>query len=908
MPDTKRRRAPYTSGMGKRRNKLPPKRATANEQLLQQAVRLHQQGQLDEATAIYRKILRSDPTHHGALNLVGLADFQRGNIEDAIRHLGRAASIAPKVAKYHYDLGVVTQTHGDPARCVGHYEAAVALDASHVAGWENLGVALFDQDRNAESIAAFERALALCPTSLLALGNLATLQRWQGDHAAALALIGRGLALDPLNADLRMKRAEALLATGDLAAGWEEYAWRFVQGDIHGGQASAYVPLPKWSGQPLENRDVLLHAEQGIGDELMFASCLRDLAATPARFTLLCDPRLVPAMSRSFPFLSVLPNRNGAWGTGGESITADLRIPLGELPRVFRTSADSFAPRSAFLHADGTMRTAWRKRLDALGPGLNIGISWRGGHAPRTRQARSVPLPALEPLFAVPGARLVSLQYGDCTQELAAAPEAIRNGLVRFPEVDPLTDLEGLFALMSELDLVISVDNSTVHFGGALGVTTWILAPALTDWRWPASGTDSRWYDSVRLFRQAPGARSDWTSVIAAACTALEGFTPRSRPQAVATAVTSGPEPDAPAPPRTLLVNDTSYWYHWGCSCTSLAIREQLRARGRAVCGLPIDRLTGLQPLPASRQQLDDPGLFARFQRGNPELCALIADADEVVINGEGSLHGTTHASLSLLYLAWIARRYLDRPVRIINHSCYPTGSARITGNAVEDFYRQVYQSLDGVVVREPVSAALLERLGIPVTVGFDCLPLYAQAHRGDIRTEAGNQLLIAGSVSATPAMAEACTQLAIAARSEGLRPAFLFGANANLAADDREFGRMLARSTDGAIELRHATSEAEWLSAIASARLLVSGRFHYSIAAAYLGTPFIALDSNTPKMDGLMQVLGLSCRADSASPSLPADLVRQTMALLHDPTPALITDAVRDEMLSAAARNVAAP
>jgi polysaccharide pyruvyl transferase WcaK-like protein len=106
--------------------------------------------------------------------------------------------------------------------------------------------------------------------------------------------------------------------------------------------------------------------------------------------------------------------------------------------------------------------------------------------------------------------------------------------------------------------------------------------------------------------------------------------------------------------------------------------------------------------------------------------------------------------------------------------------------------------------------------------------------------------------------MLEACAQLAISARKAGLRPIFLFGANANLAADDRDFARLLTRATGGAIELCHATSEAEWLSAIASAKLLVSGRFHYSIAAACLGTPFIALDSNTPKMDGLMQMLGL--------------------------------------------------
>jgi tetratricopeptide (TPR) repeat protein len=480
--------------MGKPPNRASPKREAANEELLQQAVRLHQQGQLDEAEAIYRQILRADPNSHRVLNLIGLAGFQRGNIADSLRDLGRAASIAPRVAKYHYDLGVVTQTHGQLAESIGHYQRALALDARSAATWENLGVALFDLDQNRESIIAFERALTFNPASLLALGNLATLRRWQGDHAAALELIERGLALDPLNADLRMKRAETLLATGKLAAGWEDYAWRFVHGVAWGAQPGTYVPLPKWAGEALAGRRVLLHAEQGIGDEVMFASCLRELADIPGHFTLLCDRRLVPAMTRSFAFLRVIPNTHGAWGAAGEAVAADLRIPLGDLPRVFRNSAESFAPRGAFLQADPAARQAWRKRLDALGPSLKIGISWRGGNTPRTRQARSLPLSALDPMFTRPGLRLISLQYGDCEQELATAPAAIRSGLTRFAEVAPLGDLESMFALMAELDLVISVDNSTVHFGGALGVATWMLAPALTDWRWPTSGADSRWY------------------------------------------------------------------------------------------------------------------------------------------------------------------------------------------------------------------------------------------------------------------------------------------------------------------------------------------------------------------------------------------------------------------------------
>jgi hypothetical protein len=379
--------------------------------------------------------------------------------------------------------------------------------------------------------------------------------------------------------------------------------------------------------------------------------------------------------------------------------------------------------------------------------------------------------------------------------------------------------------------------------------------------------------------------------VIGELARALASFVPRARP---APLIESARAAAAARPPqrRALLVNDTSRWYHWGCSCTSLALRAGLRERGYDVRALPIEAIGALAPLPTGSAALDDAAMLAEFERANPSIAGALAGADEVVINGEGSLHGATPASLGLLYLAWIARTRFGRPVRIVNHSCYPEDPARPSGGALETFYRRVYERVDTVVVREPVSAALLGAMGIEAMQGFDCLPLFAAAHAETISRTGTDHVLIAGSVAAGPAAVAACARIALDAKARGLRPLFLFGANANLAADDREFARLLHRATDGAVGLFHATSEAEFLSAIASAQLLVSGRFHYSIAAAWLGTPFVALDSNTPKMEGLMDFLRLDRRVDAAG-------------LLRDPSPARIDDGVRAAILAAATRNL---
>src|SRR5690606_38382057 len=159
---------------------------------------------------------------------------------------------------------------------------------------------------------------------------------------------------------------------------------------------------------------------------------------------------------------------------------------------------------------------------------------------------------------------------GAAGDDLATLAPTARSALTVFPDLDPLAELEPFLALVAELDLVITVDNSTVHFAGALGVPDWLLLPALPDWRWPATGDGARWYPSVRLFRQPPGAPGEWAEVLTAVREALgEPASPsrRSTPPPAAVAAVPAPAPAA-AGPRVLLLNDTSAWYHWGCSCT----------------------------------------------------------------------------------------------------------------------------------------------------------------------------------------------------------------------------------------------------------------------------------------------------------------------------------------------------
>ncbi len=855
-----------------------------------QAIELHRAGQIDQAESIYRKLLKQEPGHHGALNLLGLIDSQKGRSESALRHLRMAVSVAGNVAKYHYDLAVELQTQGEFTAAIESYFKTLECDPNHLQAWENLGVALFDDGQIVEAAEVFQKALSLNPQSLLSLSNLATLLRWSGDHQHALELLERALAYDPLHAELRMKRAELLLSTGRFEEGWCEYAWRFARAGQEGGDAVRHVPLPKWRGESLTGQSLLVHAEQGIGDEVMFASCLTELAELPEYCSVLCDSRLVPVFRRSFPNITFLEWKEAGWGDAGERVAAQFRAPFGDLPQHFRPDIESFAKRSAYLIPDREKAVGWRERLASVGDGLKIGISWRGGKDQHTRRARSIPLAEWEPLLSITGTTFVNLQYGDVRTEIDEAPAAIRQRLITFPEIDPLTELDEFFALLSSLDLVISIDNSTVHFSGALGVPTLLLLPALADWRWPVTGEESLWYESVRLLRQQVSELNDWRPVLDQAVKEVQSrLTEGSGLSSTPTVSRSGLEPKGMKPrspgERALLINDTSYWYHWGCTCTSLAIRDQLHAKGHEVRGLPTRVVSQLTCLPMTKEQLGDDALFRSFSKRHSDVCRSLEDADLVVINGEGSMHGTHPTALGLLYLAYVARVRLGKPVHLINHSCYPDDTSESTGSDTEALYREVYAALDQeVVIREPASAGLLKKMGLPVRDGFDCLPLFAQRHGDRILREPSERVLLAGSAGLDGAMLEAIVRLIPWMKDQGLVPTLLVGANAYPAADDRLFAQALWQHVASDIELLHATSALEFLSSIASARLLISGRFHHSIAAAVTETPFVVLDSNTPKIDGLMELLQVPSRVVEGAGNLAEQLREKSAQAIDEP------------------------
>ena len=244
----------------------------------------------------------------------------------------------------------------------------------------------------------------------------------------------------------------------------------------------------------------MILSEQGIGDEVMFGSCLPQLAHQAESCCVECDPRLVPLFARSLANVAFIGKSPEPWAHAAAG-QCDVYDFVGSLPRFLRRKVDEFPKTSGWLVPEPTLVAKWQARLSRLGRALKVGISWRGGKDAETQRQRSIPLEHWKPVFEVPGVRFVNLQYGPQSGEAAFAREHFGIALDDGTDCDPLQDLDDFTAKLAALDLVISVDNSTVHLAAAVGRPVWTLLPFCSDWRWMVEGATAPWYPSMRLHR-----------------------------------------------------------------------------------------------------------------------------------------------------------------------------------------------------------------------------------------------------------------------------------------------------------------------------------------------------------------------------------------------------------------------
>jgi tetratricopeptide (TPR) repeat protein len=504
--------------------------------MFREAVNRHQLGQLPQAEALYRAIIAIHSAPADANYNLGLllqSERRYPDAEIAYRH---AIAIRPDYVEALSNLGTVLQELQRFDEAVEMYRQAIARRPDFAMAYTNLGTALKEQNKFEEAIAAYEHSLVLSPDSALVLANLGAALLEQQHYAKAEAVCRHALALNPtmtiahcnLGASFKAQNklaeaaaayrsavaadpdfpeahfslAQILFLQGDLRDAWDEYEWRWKLAEyvwvksLHGIEQK-----PRWQGEPLYGRAILIYAEQGLGDTIQFARFIPGVVARGGRVVFAVHPPLVGLLG-CIDDVTIVPL------TQSLLPAFDVHCPLLSLPRLFGTTLETIPAEHSYLRAGPSAVERWASRIH--GEDLRVGIIWAGNAAQRGDRLRSPHLAAMAPLFAAPGVSFVALQLGDGRKDIAATPlpDNVRD---LGTEIIDFTDTA---AVMTGLDLVITSCTASLHMAAALGIPTWAVLPFAPHFFWLLDRQDSPWYPALRLYRQ-DDLTSGWTGVIA---------------------------------------------------------------------------------------------------------------------------------------------------------------------------------------------------------------------------------------------------------------------------------------------------------------------------------------------------------------------------------------------------------
>jgi Tfp pilus assembly protein PilF len=428
------------------------------------------------------------------------AEAQLGLVSEARASHERAVQLAPQDAAVHFNQGAFLSDLKEWRQAIPSYQAAVELKPDYADAHCNLGLCLQEMGQADLAINSYTRALQVNPDLVTAFNNRGNLFRSRKQFAEALHDYRRALELEPGSIDVHYNMGQLALLQGDFAAGWLDYEWRER---IEAAKAfSRRLPQPRWSGESsLHGKRIFLYAEQGLGDTIQFCRYASLVAARGAHVILEVQPGLGE-------LLADLDGVAELQIAGSSVPQADYQCPLMSLPGAFKTTLDTIPCRVPYLHVN-SKRLEQYQEMPGPRQRPRVGLVWSGNPRHTNDRARSMTLRQM--IMYLPD----EFEYFCLQNEIR---DADRETLHSSPDITirelPLKSFLDTAALIASLDLVISVDTSVAHLSGAMGQRTWILLPYLPDWRWMLDRTDSPWYPTATLYRQA--AVNDWNGVMSA--------------------------------------------------------------------------------------------------------------------------------------------------------------------------------------------------------------------------------------------------------------------------------------------------------------------------------------------------------------------------------------------------------
>ena len=496
--------------------------------LIQQGFAHHEEGRFKEAQDIYEKVLRIQPNHFDALQLIGAISLQFAEYQKAAEYFSKALEINPNdgvfinlgialqelqlleeaIASYdnaiavnplclnaHYNRGNILNQLNRTEEAIFSFDNAIAIDPNFVMAYNNRGLSFQKTGRFKKALEDYDNAIAIDPNFVMAYNNRGNILKYLNNPYDAIISYKKAIAINPDYIKAHYNLSLCQLLIGEFNDGWKGYEYRWKDDEVKNHVGFKNWPEPLWLGnENLKDKTILLYAEQGLGDTIQFCRYVSLVAELGAKVILEVQPPLVKLLSN-------LEGVSKIFGRGDSLPRFDYQCPLLSLPLIFKTNLYSVPSLSNQIRADKNKISIWQALLGEKTK-LRIGLCWSTVDANKSLTLSQI------------------MAYLPCDFEYISLQKEIRDIdldlLAQRPDIrhfgDKFVDFTDTAALCELMDIVISIDTSVAHLAGTLAKPAWILLPYCPDWRWLLERDDSPWYPTAKLNRQDK--MGDWGSVL----------------------------------------------------------------------------------------------------------------------------------------------------------------------------------------------------------------------------------------------------------------------------------------------------------------------------------------------------------------------------------------------------------
>jgi len=474
---------------------------------------LQKLNKFDEAVVNYDQVITNNPGYLDAYSNRGYLLQELKRFDEALANYDQALAVNPDYAEAYSDRGIALKKLKRPDEALASYNQAIKINPDYAEAYSNRGSILQDLKRPDEALASYNQAIKINPDYADAYYNRGALFQGLKHFNEALNDYAQAIRINPNYVNAHWNTSICNLMRGNFKAGWQAYEWRW--GHFQCDSEPLKSNKPAWDYQKTNQR-LLVWAEQGIGDHILFGSLLSELLEDVPNLLVQIDKRLISIFSRSLPTIKFYPSINLDPNSDSKVPESDydVHVPIGSLGKYLRNDEKDFNnSRYRFLKDDEVKTVKIKKYLMTLNKSKNkiCGISW-SSKSKSSGSSKNIDLKYLIERLNLEEYSFVSLQYGKTKDEIKIIRDELGINIISYEQVDNFTDIDGLSSLIQACDTVISVDNITCQLAGALGKQIHILLPFYTHWAWMLDREDSPWYPSAKLYRQEK--INDWDTVL----------------------------------------------------------------------------------------------------------------------------------------------------------------------------------------------------------------------------------------------------------------------------------------------------------------------------------------------------------------------------------------------------------